>query len=148
MPWLLIIAGVGALALFGLLSFWLIRTIRADKAYRQFSLRIKRLGWRDKLRLARRIVGDRRVPWTARLVPAGVVLYLAMPLDIIPDFLPVIGQLDDLLVLALGAWLLVRLTPGAVLGEHLDRLESEAGGQGGAAQGRQPGSESPPPIVR
>lgn len=123
MPWLLIIAGVGALALLGLLSFWLIRTIRADTSSRAFGARIKRLGWRQKLRLARRIVGDRRVPWTARLVPAGVILYLAMPLDIIPDFLPVIGQLDDLLVLALGAWLLVRLTPDAVLREHLDRLD-------------------------
>ena len=123
MPWFLIVSGAAALAFLGVLSVLLIRTIRADTSSRAFGARIKRLGWRQKLRLARRIVGDRRVPWTARLVPAGVILYLAMPLDIIPDFLPVIGQLDDLLVLALGAWLLVRLTPDAVLREHLDRLD-------------------------
>jgi uncharacterized membrane protein YkvA (DUF1232 family) len=47
-----------------------------------------------------------------------------MPLDIIPDFIPVIGHLDDVLVLLVGVAVLLRFTPRAVLEEHLARLEA------------------------
>jgi uncharacterized membrane protein YkvA (DUF1232 family) len=54
--------------------------------------------------LFKRLLGDPRVPRKAKVALAFVIPYLAMPFDLIPDFLPVIGQLDDALivVVALG----------------------------------------------
>lgn len=57
---------------------------------------------------------DPRVPWLAKLVIALVVGYALSPIDLIPDFIPVLGYLDDLLLLPLGIWLAVRLVPPAV----------------------------------
>ena len=59
-----------------------------------------------------------------RVIPPALVVYLAMPLDVIPDFIPVIGHLDDVLVLLLGVAVLLRFTPRAVLEEHVARLEA------------------------
>lgn len=88
--------------------------------------RVMRLPLRAKLRLALGLVGDRRVPWLARLLLPALVLYLAMPVDIIPDFIPVIGYLDDALVLVIGVSLFLRLTPRSVLEEHLTALEEQS----------------------
>lgn len=85
--------------------------------------RISRLGWRDKLRLATRLMRERRIALPVRVIPPLVVLYLAMPLDVIPDFIPILGQLDDMLVIALGVGLLVRFAPRDVVTETIDELE-------------------------
>ena len=58
-----------------------------------------------------------RTPWYARLVAAGTAGYLFSPIQLIPSFIPVVGFLDDLLVLFLGAKLLLRITPPDVLTE-------------------------------
>jgi uncharacterized membrane protein YkvA (DUF1232 family) len=55
----------------------------------------------DCLVLCRRLLADRRVPRRQKALLAGLVGYLASPLDLIPDFIPVIGQLDDALVAVL-----------------------------------------------
>jgi uncharacterized membrane protein YkvA (DUF1232 family) len=89
--------------------------------------RVAALPLRRKARLAWRLLADRRVPLLARAVLPAVVLYLAMPLDLIPDFIPVVGYLDDLLVILGAAWLFLRLVPAAVLEEHVAALEAEAG---------------------
>ncbi|MDO8612474.1 MAG: DUF1232 domain-containing protein [Dehalococcoidia bacterium] len=83
-----------------------------------------RLPLRDKLRLALALMREPRIPLLVRAVPPALVLYLAMPLDVIPDFIPVIGHLDDALVLLLGIAVLLRFTPRAVLEEHVARLEA------------------------
>ncbi len=85
--------------------------------------RIRALPWRRKASLAMRLLKDRRVPWGAKALVPALAGYLAMPLDIIPDFIPVLGQLDDLLIVAAGLWLLVRLTPAAIVEDHLQALE-------------------------
>ena len=54
---------------------------------------------------------DTRVPLLARFVIGLVVAYALSPIDLIPDFIPVIGYLDDILILPLGIWLAIRLTP-------------------------------------
>jgi uncharacterized membrane protein YkvA (DUF1232 family) len=46
---------------------------------------------------------DPRVPWPAKLLAAGVVGYALSPIDLIPDFIPVLGHLDDLLLVPLGS---------------------------------------------
>lgn len=58
---------------------------------------------------------DPRTPWPARLVALGVLAYALSPIDLIPDFIPLLGQLDDLLLLPAGLWLALRLVPPAVM---------------------------------
>jgi uncharacterized membrane protein YkvA (DUF1232 family) len=58
---------------------------------------------------------DPRTPWYAKLLVAAVVAYALSPIDLIPDFIPVLGYLDDLDLLPLGIALAVRLIPRAVL---------------------------------
>lgn len=57
---------------------------------------------------------DPRVPVLAKIVIGVVVAYALSPIDLIPDFIPVIGYLDDLLLLPLGVWLAIRLIPQPV----------------------------------
>jgi uncharacterized membrane protein YkvA (DUF1232 family) len=58
-----------------------------------------------------------RVPWYAKVVAACVVAYALSPIDLIPDFIPVLGYLDDLVLVPLGVALVVRLIPADVLAE-------------------------------
>ena len=60
---------------------------------------------------------DRRVPWHAKAVAAAVAAYALSPIDVIPDFIPVLGYLDDLILVPLGIALAVRLIPPALLAE-------------------------------
>ena len=84
-----------------------------------------RLGWarafgRDvvALWLAAR---DPRVPWHAKALAAAVAAYALSPIDLIPDFIPLLGYLDDLLIVPLGILLAVRLIPEAILAELRER---------------------------
>jgi uncharacterized membrane protein YkvA (DUF1232 family) len=62
-------------------------------------------------------VRDPRTPWYAKLLVAGIVAYACSPIDLIPDFIPVLGYLDDLVLLPLGIAWAIRLVPPAVLRE-------------------------------
>ena len=61
---------------------------------------------------------DPRVPWYAKAVAAITVAYALSPIDLIPDFIPVLGYLDDLVLVPLGIALAIRLLPPDVLAEH------------------------------
>ncbi len=61
--------------------------------------------------------GDPRMPWYAKLFAALVVGYAFSPIDLIPDFIPVLGYLDDLILVPLGVALAVRMIPEDVLSE-------------------------------
>src|SRR5271170_7906030 len=61
---------------------------------------------------------DPRVPWYAKALGACIVAYALSPIDLIPDFVPVIGYLDDLVLVPLGLLLMLRLIPADVLAEH------------------------------
>jgi uncharacterized membrane protein YkvA (DUF1232 family) len=58
---------------------------------------------------------DPRVPWYAKALAAGVAAYALSPIDLIPDFIPVVGYLDDLLLVPLGIIVAVRLIPADVM---------------------------------
>ncbi len=60
---------------------------------------------------------DPRTPWYARLWAAGVVAYAFSPIDLIPDFVPVLGYLDDLLIVPLGIVVALKLIPADVMTE-------------------------------
>ena len=61
---------------------------------------------------------DPRVPWPVKLLALLVAGYALSPIDLIPDFIPVLGYLDDVLLVPLGVLLVIRLLPPALLAEH------------------------------
>jgi uncharacterized membrane protein YkvA (DUF1232 family) len=66
---------------------------------------------------------DPRVPWYARVFAAGVVAYAISPIDLIPDFIPVLGYLDDLILVPLGIMLALRMIPPEVMSECRERAK-------------------------
>jgi uncharacterized membrane protein YkvA (DUF1232 family) len=82
------------------------------------------------------VLKDRRVPICAKLIIPALVLYLLSPIDIIPDFIPVLGYVDDLVVLALAVWAFSRLADPAVVIEHAANLRRES--QSNTPGGREP----------
>ena len=69
---------------------------------------------RQRLRLVVRVMRHPKTPWYAKAVGGATLVYALSPIDLIPDFLPVIGHLDDLLLVPLGVWLTVSLVPEQV----------------------------------
>jgi uncharacterized membrane protein YkvA (DUF1232 family) len=61
---------------------------------------------------------DPRVPWHVKLLALGVAAYALSPIDLIPDFIPVLGYLDDALIVPLGILLVLRLIPKELMDEH------------------------------
>jgi uncharacterized membrane protein YkvA (DUF1232 family) len=68
---------------------------------------------------------DPRVPWYAKALAAAVAAYALSPIDLIPDFIPILGYLDDLILVPLGIMLAVRLVPVPVMAELRRRAEKE-----------------------
>jgi uncharacterized membrane protein YkvA (DUF1232 family) len=68
---------------------------------------------------------DPRVPWHAKALAIVIAAYALSPIDLIPDFIPVVGYLDDLLIVPLGIWLVVRMIPPEVIAQ-LRQLASQA----------------------
>ncbi len=71
--------------------------------------------------LARR---DPRIPWYARWFAVAILAYAVSPIDLIPDFIPVLGYLDDLIIVPLGLILLVKMLPPHLLDEYRGKAES------------------------
>jgi len=69
---------------------------------------------------------DPRLPWHVRLLALAVAAYALSPIDLIPDFIPVLGYLDDLVLVPLGVALVVKLTPGDVLADARERAAHAA----------------------
>lgn len=61
---------------------------------------------------------DPRVPWYAKALALSIAGYALSPIDLIPDFVPVLGYLDDVILLPLGIWAVVKLIPPEVMAEH------------------------------
>jgi uncharacterized membrane protein YkvA (DUF1232 family) len=93
---------------------------------------IKNLGWGrffqllahlpSFLKLFSRLVKDPRVNLAPKLVLLGVLAYVALPIDLVPDFVPGLGQADDVAVLLAGLKLFLRLCPPEVVQEHVKSI--------------------------
>jgi uncharacterized membrane protein YkvA (DUF1232 family) len=88
-------------------------------------------GWKAKARTLKRDVyalylvsKDRRVPWHVRVVAIVVVAYAFSPIDLIPDPIPVLGYLDDLILIPLGIAIVIKLIPDEVLRDCRQKAES------------------------
>jgi uncharacterized membrane protein YkvA (DUF1232 family) len=67
---------------------------------------------------------DPRTPWYAKLFAAAVVAYAISPIDLIPDFIPVLGIMDDLVIVPLGAVLAIKMVPKGVMAECLEKARN------------------------
>ena len=67
---------------------------------------------------------DRRVPWYTRLLAACVIGYTFSPIDLIPDPIPILGYLDDLVLVPLGIALVLKLVPEPVLADCREQAQS------------------------
>ena len=72
-------------------------------------------------------VRDARTPWFAKALAAGIVIYVISPVDIIPDFIPVIGKLDDAILIPAGFFIVRRLIPRDVMADCSVRAAGRSG---------------------
>ena len=77
-----------------------------------------------RIKLVLRLIGDRRINWPLKILPVIGLIYLISPIDLIPEIaLPVVGYLDDALVIWLCTTLFVELCPDEVVQEHMNALQ-------------------------
>ena len=112
MPRSLLIALAGALALYVLLVLALALLGRRSEA-RALAGFVP-----DCVVLFRRLIGDQRVPRRRKLLLGALVAYLAVPFDLVPDFIPVAGQLDDAILVAVVLRSVLRGHGPALVQEH------------------------------
>lgn len=79
----------------------------------------------SRLRLVGRLFMDPRVPIYLKLVPVASVVYALMPIDVIPDVIPVLGQLDDLGVVVLAVEAFIMMAPQDIVREHTAAIERD-----------------------
>ena len=78
----------------------------------------------NSFRIAWRLLWDGRVPWSTKIIPVIVVLYILSPIDIIPDFIPGLGQVDDIALFLLGVQAFIAMSPKDLVA----RLRAELNG--------------------
>jgi uncharacterized membrane protein YkvA (DUF1232 family) len=123
--WLLLLTAVAGFL------WWKVYTSDEKKLAR----RIAKLEFRDKISLAGSVFTDPRIPPLTRVIAVALVVYLASPIDLIPDFIPFIGLVDDLLIVMIGAGFILRTIPRSVIEEHVKRYEFIEGEARSAAKG-------------
>jgi uncharacterized membrane protein YkvA (DUF1232 family) len=78
-------------------------------------------GWMRETRVLYHACRDPRTPWYAKALGVAVIAYALSPVDLIPDFIPVIGWIDDLLIVPLGLLAVRAMIPKDVLAEYRAR---------------------------
>ena len=92
----------------------------------------------NSFRIAWRLLWDNQVPIAAKLVPILTILYILSPIDLIPDFIVGLGQLDDLAILLLGVKLFIAVSPKDVVERIRAEIEGRPPGGGWTVSGNQP----------
>jgi len=67
---------------------------------------------------------DARTPWFPRVLALAIAAYALSPIDLIPDFIPVLGYLDDVIIVPLGLWFVLRLIPAEVIADSHAKAEA------------------------
>jgi len=116
---LVVLAVLGSVSL-GFTAFLVVRRLARREPYRNFiQLRARR-----KLTFVRLMMRDARVPLYVKAIPLLLLLYLSSPIDLVPDFIPVVGWLDDVLVVLLALVLIVKLTSRAVVQDLIQQAKA------------------------
>jgi uncharacterized membrane protein YkvA (DUF1232 family) len=124
MLWRLVIVVAAVLALLAVVAWRASRDARVREALE----RLEALSWRERARVGLAVAQDPRVPLVVRVLPLLLAAYLVFPIDLIPDFIPVIGQLDDLLLVAVVLWVVIRAIPPGVFEAHLPAEDDSGDG--------------------
>src|SRR5918999_6300379 len=114
MSWWLVLPAVAAVVVLA----WALFVVLLVVAGRRSAARALARFVPDCLVLIRRLAADERVPRRRKLVLVGLVAYLAAPVDLVPDLIPVAGQLDDAIVLALALRFVLQSAGAAIVQEH------------------------------
>jgi uncharacterized membrane protein YkvA (DUF1232 family) len=69
---------------------------------------------------------DPRVPWYAKLAAAAIAAYALSPIDLIPDFIPVLGYLDEVIILPVAIFLVIKMIPGPLMVEFREEAHRRA----------------------
>lgn len=104
---------------------FLLSRVRRDRRVRHALAAARSLSWQQRAAFVAGLARDPRIPGRARVAPFLLVAYLASPLDLIPDFIPVLGQLDDLAAMSLVIRFVQRSLPAELIEEHLRRVRGE-----------------------
>jgi uncharacterized membrane protein YkvA (DUF1232 family) len=99
-------------------ALWLVAVVILMVAGRRSAARELATLIPNLVRLFRGLLGDRRVPWQAKAWIAVAVAWVVSPIDLIPEFLPIVGPLDDAIVAALVLRYVVKHTDPEILAEH------------------------------
>ena len=116
MGWTLVLLMVVVSLAFALTAVLMLRWLGKREPYSSFI----KLRTRRKLTFVRLIMKDNRVPLYVKIIPVLLLIYLTSPIDLVPDFIPVLGYLDDVVIALLALALIIRLTSGPVV---LDLLQ-------------------------
>jgi uncharacterized membrane protein YkvA (DUF1232 family) len=73
------------------------------------------------------VAGHPRLPLRCKLLAGLLVAYALSPIDLIPDFIPVLGQLDDLIILPIGLWILYKMVPADIMEEARFKVANRPG---------------------
>lgn len=102
------------------------------------------LSLQGKIAFAKALARDPEIPAYAKGIIAVAIAYLALPFDLIPDFIPVLGQLDDVLFVGIAIALIIMLVPGDRFDAALDAADPPAP----VREKRRPAPPSPPAALR
>lgn len=86
--------------------------------------------FKREIAVYRLVLADPRTPRLAKLILAAAVAYALSPIDLIPDFIPLLGYLDDILVLPLLVWLALKLIPSAVIADARHSVDTHRDNSG------------------
>ncbi len=119
MGWTLLLVMVVAAGGFALTAVLMLRWLGKREPYSNFI----KLRTRRKLTFVRLMMGDDHVPMYVKIIPVLLLVYLTSPIDLVPDFIPVLGYMDDVVIALLALALIIRLTSGPVVLDLLQRAQ-------------------------
>lgn len=89
--------------------------------------------FKEEVAVYRLVLGDRRTPWVGRILLGAAVAYVLCPVDLVPDFIPVLGHADDVVIVPLLVYLGIKCIPRVVIDDCRAKVRAAGGaaGEGG-----------------
>lgn len=100
--------------------------------------------WKDvwnQIRLVYYLMFDREVPIYLKALPLSALIYVLWPIDLLTDFVPIVGQLDDITAVLVGVKVFIEMSPPHVVAKYMDMLDGPVDTSGGLFRNTQEGNE-------